>query len=230
MLNDPHYLENQIYLNLTENYYWSDNWDEEFYISLAKAGFISTSYDTRGGLVLLPEIQLDYALLDFKDLHITRYVKKLLKSEDYHFTIDTKFDEVLQQFSLHHKDNWLKGEYQDLLKKIHESQMKREDFKIISVEVSAKESQELICGEVGYIIGKTYTSLSGFSSREKKYSNYGTLQLVLLAQYLENEGFKFWNFGHPHMSYKKKLGCKVYSRSEFLLRWKQAILPPYLPS
>lgn len=225
MLNDTHYLQNQIYLNLTENYYWSDDWSEEFYIALAKAGFICTTYDTKGGLVLLPEIQLDYALLDFKDLYISKSVKKLLNLGYYDFTIDTKFDEVLGNFSLHHKDNWLKEEYLELLKNIHESEIKREDFKIISVEVSDKESGELICGEVGYIIGKTYTSLSGFSSREKKYSNYGTLQLVLLAKYLENQDFKFWNLGHPHMSYKKKLGCKVYNRSEFLTRWKESILP-----
>ena len=76
---------------------------------------------------------------------------------------------------------------------------------------------------VGYIIKKTYTSLSGFSSREKEYANYGTLQLVLLAQYLQRQGFEFWNLGHPHMPYKKRLGCKVYSREEFLKRWQSAI-------
>ena len=226
MLNDTHYFTNQISLNLTENYYWTDDWNEEFYIALARAGFISTSYDTKGGLVLLPELQFDYAVLDFVDLHIPKSVKNIMKLNNYKFAISSKFYEVLEQFSIHHKDNWLKEEYLELLKKIYINEKRRSDFKLISVEVIDKESEELIAGEVGYIIGKTYTSLSGFSSKEKRYSNYGTLQLVLLAQYLQSEGFMFWNLGHPHMSYKKRLGCKIYSRSEFLNRWKEAILLP----
>jgi len=63
----------------------------------------------------------------------------------------------------------------------------------------------------------------GFSSRVKKHNNYGTLQLVLLAQYLQKKGFSFWNLGHPHMPYKKKLGAKVYTRSSFLKRWQDTV-------
>ena len=85
--------------------------------------------------------------------------------------------------------------------------------------------------EVGYIIAKTYTSLSGFSSKDKKYNNYGTLQLVELSKYLEKNNFAFWNLGHPHMEYKKNLGAKVYSRKEFLKRWDTVtFLPTINPS
>ena len=99
-------------------YYWTDNWSETFYIQLAKAGFISTSHDTKDTLVLLPELQYDYALLDFKDLHISRQVKKLLKNNEYELCIDTKFTQVLEKFSLQHKYNWLKDEYLLLLKNL----------------------------------------------------------------------------------------------------------------
>ena len=203
---------------MKNSYYWS----EEFYIELAKAGFISTSFDTQDGLVLLPELQHDYAVLDFEHLHISSKVKKLLNKNSYEFCINTRFNDVLDRFSTQHERNWLKDEYAQLLKNIRNHNDERDDFKVISVELVCKESGELISGEVGYIIAKTYTSLSGFSSKKKKYTNYGTLQLVLLSKYLQNNGFEFWNLGHPHMEYKKRLGSKMHSRSEFLKRWNKA--------
>ncbi len=206
---------------MKNNYYWSDDWSEEFYIELAKAGFISTTYDTLDGLVLLPELQYSYALLDFDNLHISGKVKKLLSKESYKFCTNSRFLEVINKLSTQHKYNWLKEEYAELLKNLYNHQ--RDDFKIISVEIVDRESNKLIAGEVGYIIKETYTSLSGFSSKEKKYANYGTLQLVLLAKHLKKNSFKFWNLGHPHVEYKQRLGCKIYSREEFLERWDKTI-------
>ena len=207
---------------MTNSYYWSDDWSEEFYIELAKAGFISTTHETKDGLILLPELQTDYAISDFDNLHISHKVKKLMDESNYTLKINSRFNEVVEKFSTHHKYNWLKGKYAQLIKNLYINNDAREDFKIISFELVAKESDELIAGELGYIIADTYTSLSGFSSKEKKYANYGTLQLVLLAKYLQKNGFEFWNFGHPHMEYKKRLGCQTYSRSDFLKRWNRA--------
>jgi len=208
---------------MNNSYYWSDDWSEEFYIELAKAGFISTSHDTKDGLVLLPELQYEYAVLDFKDLHISKKVQKLLKDNKYTLRINSKFNKTLFEFAKKHKYNWLKEDYVELLKNLYLSSDKREDFKIISVELVCNISDETVAGEVGYIISKTYTSLSGFSSSKKQHSNAGTLQLVLLAKYLEENNFNLWNLGHPHMDYKQKLGCKIYSRSDFLDRWKKAL-------
>ncbi len=214
--------------DIKNSYYWSDDWNEEFYIALAQKGFISTTYDTKDGLVLLPELEFDYAILDFENLHISKKVKKLLTKDDYIFSIDTMFNKVLESFDRFHKYNWLKDKYVELLKKLHVKEY--ENFRVISVEICSK-SGELICGEVGYIIGKTYTSLSGFSSHDKRYNNYGTLQLVLLAKYLQNNGFAFWNLGHPHMLYKQKLGAKTYKRIDFLDIWnKSCTLPIINPS
>lgn len=129
----------------------------------------------------------------------------------------------MESFASQHKHNWLKDTYGTLLKNLHSKNSTNKNFTIISTELLCKESKQLIAGEVGYIIGKTYTSLSGFSSREKKYASWGTLQLVLLAQYLEKNEFAFWNLGHANMEYKQKLGCITYSRLEFLIRWNEAI-------
>ncbi len=220
-LRDVDYYE-YICQDLQNSYYWSDDWSDDFYIELAQAGFISTTYDTKDGLVLLPELQFDYAILDFKNLHISKKVKKLINEDAYMFSLNSRFDEVLEKISTQHKYNWLKEEYLQLLKNLFLDKEKR-NFKIMSVEIISKDSSELIAGEVGYIIGKTYTSLSGFSSKEKKYSNYGNLQLVLLGEFLQKNDFAFWNLGHPHMQYKQKLGCKTYIRSEFLKRWNEVV-------
>ena len=68
--------------NMTNDYYWSDEWNLDLYVELAKIGFICTTYDTKDGLVLLPEIQFEYAILDFHNLHVSKKVKKLLKKGD----------------------------------------------------------------------------------------------------------------------------------------------------
>ena len=208
---------------MNNSYYWSDDWSEEFYIELAEAGFITTTHETKDELILLPELQYEYAILDFKDLHISKKVQKLIKSQRYELRINSKFDEVLASFSKKHKYNWLKGKYAELLKSLYINKNHKNRFELLCVALVCKESMELIAGEVGYIIGKTYTSLSGFSSNEKIHANTGTLQLVLLSAYLKSKNFAFWNLGHPHMEYKQRLGCKVYSRGDFLNRWTAAI-------
>ncbi|MFT7004338.1 MAG: Leu/Phe-tRNA-protein transferase [Sulfurimonas sp.] len=226
-LNDKIYFEKQICLDMKNSYYWSDDWSEEFYTELAIAGFISTSFDTKTGLVLLPELQYNYSILDFENLHISKKVQKLINKDNYVFSINTRFNEVLEQISSQHKYNWLKDEYLQLLKNLYTNK-KDNNFQIISIEVISRDSKELIAGEVGYIIGSIYTSLSGFSSKEKEYDNYGTLQLVLLAKFLEKKGFSFWNLGHSYMLYKKKLGCEIYERVDFLKRWNQDKLSPII--
>ena len=81
---------------------------------------------------------------------------------------------------------------------------------------------EIIAGEIGYMIGRTYTSLSGFSKKNKEYNNYGTVQLVLLGKYLKENGFNLWNLGH-NIPYKKALGAEICEREYFLERWLTTI-------
>lgn len=180
--------------------------------------------NSENGLLLLPEMQYEYALLDFKNLHISKKVKRLLKNNKSRFCINSNFDEIIEKISLLHKESWIKENYLQTLKALYSNNLSRKDFQVMTFSLIDKETDELIAGEIGYVIGATYTSLSGFSSRDKTYSNYGTLQLVLLSKYLESKGFEFWNLGHPQMSYKKKLGCIIYKREDFLKRWSKAIL------
>lgn len=221
LLDNDAYFKELVCANTKANYYWSDDWSEEFYIKLAYCGFIATTIDVSGSLVLLPELQFQYALLDFKDLHISKKVQKLLNSDKYIFSQNTRFDEALDHIDKLHEHNWLKGRYRKLLRSLFDKKEDRDDFKVMSFEVTCKQTNKLVAAEVGYKTGKVYTSLSGFSLRDKEYNNAGNLQMVLLAKYLEQNGYEFWNLGHPHMEYKKKLGAKIYERDEFLKRFKR---------
>lgn len=211
---------NHIYLNKIHNYYVSLDFSEEFYISQAKAGFISTSINLNNNFFLLPEIQFEYAVLYFKNLHISKKVEKILKKENYKFYIDKNIDLVLEKLNLYHKDNWLVEKYESLIKKLFKSP--RDDFSIKTFELY-DENYFLVAAEVGYKINNTYTSLSGFSSKEKIYRDFGKAQMVLTAKYLEKNGYHFWNLGHPFMQYKFDLGAEKFSRDDFLKIWYKSI-------
>ena len=222
-IKDDNILKNHIYTDLNTNYYYSDDFSCDFYIHLAKNGFISTTTKYDDTLYLLPELQFEYALLDFEDLHISKKVQKLINKKDYIFTINHRVDELLLKLDDYHNPNWLIEEYKELIKNLIQYESKYIDFKILTFEISDIISNELIAAEIGYKINNTYTSLTGFSSKEKKYNNYGKLQLILLAQYLESNNYHFWNLGHPYMQYKFDIGAKMYKREDFLNRWERSI-------
>jgi Leu/Phe-tRNA-protein transferase len=221
IIKNTNLLENFIYKNMELNYYYSEEFSPDFYIDLALGGFISVWYKENGIEYLLPEMQFEYAVLEFSDLHISKKVQKLLKqSSKYHFFIDEYFENIIEVLSSYYGNSWIQGKYIKLLKQLKVSKYKTKEFKLVSFGILDNETKEIVAGEIGYITkSKVYTSLSGFSSKEKKYNNYGNLQLVLLAKYLEKQNFLFWNLGHPYMQYKLSLGAKILPRKEFLQKF-----------
>jgi Leu/Phe-tRNA-protein transferase len=217
-VNSQATLEQSIYSNLRVNYYWSDDFSLQMYIALAQAGFISVSYDYEDRLLLLPEIQTHYAVLDYENLRIGKRVAKLLRSARFRLAFNTRFDEVLSSIQNAYEDCWMKGEYAQLMRTL--SQNTYDNFELFSTELYNEDSGELVAGEIGYITHNVYTSLSGFHATEKCYNNWGTLQLVVLAQHLEEQRIRFWNLGHPHMKYKVDLGAKILDRADFLMKWR----------
>jgi Leu/Phe-tRNA-protein transferase len=218
-LEDKNVLFDLIYKNEEQNYYLTDDFSKDFYIELAFYGFISTSAILYDKFYLLPEIQFEYAILDFSNLHISKKVQKLLKKDDFEFCVNKNIPLVLENIEKFHKQNWLEKEYKDLILSLVNYKHQNIDFEIKSFELYDKTTKELIAGEIGYRINKTYTSLCGFSSKDKEYNNWGKLQMVNTALFLEKNGYSFWNLGHPYMQYKFDLGAISYTREEFLKRW-----------
>jgi Leu/Phe-tRNA-protein transferase len=213
------YLQEHIYPDMYKNYYWSKDFSPEYYIAQAKAGFIAVTDLYKEEELLLPEIQFAYALLDFNDLHISKKVAKRIRNQNLQIEIDTNIEEIAQHIDAFHKNSWLSKQY---TKTLRATDGLDKNFKIITAYIEA--DGDIIAGEIGYIIGKTYTSLSGFSSKDKKYRNYGKVQLVLLGKYLKEQKFSFWNLGQPYMDYKIALGAKIYEREDFLKHWFNATL------
>ncbi len=205
----------------SSHFYWSDNWSPGFYSRLAYEGLISTSYRTDDGtVVLLPEMQREYAVLDWENLHVSGHVRKLMANPgNYTLKINHDLSRLLRCIHQYHRDSWLEEPYIRLLETLY-LEKEKSCCRIISAELYDQQNQ-LAAGEVGYRIGNIYTSLSGFVKREKPYDNWGTLQMVLLGRYLESEGYSFWNLGHPYMEYKIRLGGKILSRKDFLEKWKR---------
>lgn len=208
---------------MQENYYWSDDYSAEFYVKAAKCGFITTSMKDNDKFVLLPEIQFDYAVLDLENIHISSKVKKLLKKDNYIFEISSDINKVSNKIIDYHDNSWVDDDYKKILNSVKKNIKLNKKFKLIGVELYEKSTFELISGEIGYQIGTTYTSLSGFTNKDKKYNNWGKLQLVLLNNYLKENDFKLWNLGHPQLKYKIDLGAKIYNRLDFLKLWKSNI-------
>jgi Leu/Phe-tRNA-protein transferase len=217
-MTDARFLREHVYPNMRRNYYWSEDFSPEYYIAQAKAGFIAVTDSFEGRELLLPEIQFSYAILHFDDLHISRNVRRILKRKDPQLTISTHIDSVVAKIQSYHRNCWLTPRYHAMLKA---TQMIDDNFQLISAFL--EEGGEPVAGEIGYIIGNTYTSLSGFSSREKLYRDYGTTQLVLLGRYLQENGFAFWNMGQTYMPYKFHLGARQYDRTGFLHLWHEHI-------
>jgi len=117
-LKDKNILENYIYANMNENYYWSDDYSVEFYIQAAKCGFITTSMYYEDKFILLPEIQYEYAVLDFDEIKVPKKVKKLIKEQNYTFLINNDFDKVLNNIKNYHKDSWVNDDYISILNNI----------------------------------------------------------------------------------------------------------------
>lgn len=221
-------LHSHIYPNLTQVYYWSEDWDPGFYIALAHAGFISISHEhPEYGPLLIPEMQECYAVLDWSELHRSRKLCKLMRSErlaeesiELRLVDDT--GRVIERLvDYHTPSTWLTRPYREMLRRLPTGA--RTDFSLHGVELWSRKRDRLIAGELGYSLGRTYTSLSGFCTRPNpEWRRFGTLQQVLLARRLEACGYAFWNMGDPGPAYKRELGARILPRHDFLERWLRA--------
>ena len=212
-------------------YFRTDDWSPGFYRAQALLGFIAITDSEPEEPQLLPQLQTAYAVLDWKNLTHDRRVEKILKGprmaeEKIRLRIDPDPGAVLALLKAQWKEStWLVPRYAELVRELASPQerVRDEGFRIWGVTLTVGDPGIPVAGELGYTIGKTYTSLSGFFIREKKeYSNFGKLQMVMLARTLEKAGITFWNLGHPYMDYKTALGARIVPRNQFLERWDKA--------
>lgn len=210
------------------DYYWSDEWTPEFFVAQARAAFISIAVETETALgqVLLPQIHLANAVLDWKDLYLSRSTRRWMRSAacvggGYELEVGGELDEVIAGIArCHGEDNWLAGRYPALLREVDARSWN--GVRLLPVALLDRGGQ-VVAGELGVVTGRVYTSMTGFLDRGyPRFNHLGKLQMFMLAEHLRDRGFAFWNLGQPWMQYKFDLGAKAVGRLEFLQRWFEA--------
>lgn len=228
---DPACLAAWIYPNLDYDYYWSFEWDPGFYAALARAGFISVSTQDEPPWRLLPQLQTEYAVLDWPQLRLNRHLRRYLRSggparDALRLGLNPDPRPVLAgQARYHGADSWLSPAYINLMEALAEQSPP--GFRLVGVELRAGPERRLLAGELGYFVGRTYTSLTGFvEAGAPRGPGWGLLQMAALAKLLRRRGLAFWNLGHPSMDYKLALGARILPREVFLKRWLRAAAQP----
>ena len=212
----------EVYENENE-FYWTSDWSPELYVELARAGFMSVAFELGGTLELLvPQLQQSYAVLDWENLHASKSMLRWMRSpackdQNYRLAVGHDLESVYLALDAYHgQENWMGIQYFELLSELSDTEPP--GFTLTPVALLDSD-ENVVAGEIGYRCGDIYTSLTGFSDRNRR--NCGKLQLLLLGEHLRDTGYAFWNLGHPFMQYKLDLGAQVLPRAEFLKRWHE---------
>ncbi|MBN2873802.1 MAG: hypothetical protein JXM71_01805, partial [Spirochaetales bacterium] len=169
---------------------------------------------------LLPKLHLERCLLDPARVHITKTARR--EARRYLLSVNESFDAVLASCVLTHGDDWLVPTLVAAFRRLHEERATRR-VRMVSVElwpVSGDSSAPVagapvagapVAGEIGYLIGRAYASLTGFS----RVSGAGTVQLSALGALLSGLGVTLWDLG-MEIDYKTRLGGHVEARDTYL--------------
>ncbi|MDR0721226.1 MAG: GNAT family N-acetyltransferase [Treponema sp.] len=181
------------------------------YISLEASGYsVSES-----NVLLLPKLHLIRSVLFFSDLHIKKSIKPLLPR--YELRVDTDFQGIMERCVRIHGDDWLTVPLQESLTQIRTYK----DLKVRPVSFGVYRNGECKAGEFGVLAGRVYTSYSGYYDEKSA----GTVQMILTAQYLQGQGFAFFDLGMP-LDYKNTLGARTIEPEHFVRLFRAARDPP----
>lgn len=158
----------------------------------------------------LPKLHLERCLLDPRLARVTRTARR--ESARYLFSLNTEFRDVVHACVETHGGDWLVPELVDAFCALHDGRSSRR-VGFVSVELWKErgEARDLVAGELGYLIGNAYASLTGFS----RVSGAGTVQLATLGAALASAGVRVWDLGMP-IEYKLLLGGRVLPRTRFM--------------
>jgi Leu/Phe-tRNA-protein transferase len=201
-------------------------YDEEFCVSLdfspnfiarlMAAGFLVMSTKAgnapdEDGYILLPKLHLTRSALFFDRLHIKKSVRRYLSR--YELRPDADFDLIVNRCQEIHGKDWLTEPLIAAIRNIRQNR----PYGVYPMSFALYRNGKLAAGEFGVKVGRVYTSYSGYSDE----SSAGTVQLVLAARWLRENGFDFFELGMP-MDYKTALGAEDISPKDFVELFRAA--------
>jgi len=170
-------------------------------------GFFPMSVPMRDNVYAFA-IKVSYirCVMDPNQLHVSKSTKK--RAQYYQITVDKDFDQVVALTVQIKGENWLCPRLSQSFKEMHQ---KKELYKTKLHSIEVWEGDKLVAGELGYVVGSIYTSLTGFYVDK----GCGSVQLCATGKLLHQLGFTHWDFEMSH-KYKLDLGAKEYQRREWV--------------
>ena len=218
----------------SEEFCLARDFDEDFLSRLMEAGFLVMSTelkdDTPDGensneetaeavhsvqqepfFILLPKLHLIRSALFFPELHIKKSIRRFLPQ--YELRVNTDFDTILEKCITIHGADWLTPPLTGILKSL----LQRNDIRTKPISFALYRGGELKAGEIGVVTGRVYTSYSGYYEED----NAGTVQIILMTQWLDGAGFDFLDLGMP-LDYKTALGAQDITPQRFVELFRAA--------
>jgi Leu/Phe-tRNA-protein transferase len=195
--------------NYGEEFCIGGSFSPGFIAELMYSGFLVMSARIDGNNVLLPKHHLIRNVLFFDELHISKTAGRMIKrcSSMYELRMNTDYDVITRKCVERHGDGWLTKPLLKSMSRIRKSGV----YPVIPCSFALYRDGVLCAGEFGVMAGRVYTSYSGYHDRNSE----GTVQMILTAKYLQNNGFAFWDLGMP-LDYKYTLGARDIGIKEFI--------------
>jgi leucyl/phenylalanyl-tRNA--protein transferase len=192
-------------------FYYTDTFSPDLIAGYFYSGILPMAIMTPSGdTVLTPKLHTYRCVLDFKDLHIEKRIKK--KTRGLTLGIGRSIHEVMGGCLARHGSSWL---YPPLVRAFLQISDEGDIYPVKIISVELRDRGKLIAGEIGCTAGRCYTSLSGFHTADSS----GTIQLAALGRLLEKINFAFWDLG-MYMPYKERLGASEIPAEEFIARFR----------
>lgn len=200
--------------------YWGriiiDNISEDAYcrtfsVPLIREAFYKGFYPMSVSIEGLHFLSIRYhnkkCLITPETFRIPHNIRKLIEKKfgDYTLTFNKAFSQCVEAIRTAYPENWLFDELVEAFTEIHENPDKR--VSVDSVEIW--HDGKLVAGEIGFITGNSYASLSGFH----RENDIGNVQMALLGRYLFDNGFAYWDLGMS-IPYKYRYGAFDNNRQE----------------
>ncbi|MDR2759938.1 MAG: GNAT family N-acetyltransferase [Spirochaetaceae bacterium] len=208
-------------IDYAQEFCLASDFEPVFIAGLMAAGFLVMSTeveeeptgteDEEPCYLLLPKLHLTRSVLFFEDLHVKRSLKPLLPR--YKLEVDRDFERIMNRCIEIHGEDWLTAPLRENIRLIRGL----DNSPVQPVSFGLYRDGELKAGEFGIVAGRVYTSYSGYYDED----NAGTVQIVLMARYLQAAGFAFLDLGMP-LEYKDGLGARNIEPRYFVELFRRA--------